>query len=307
MQVPSSMMIEEGVPEGVRCLMEGLLSASEFDSMVAAMGQPPAQTCFRVNTTKISRDECINEIAQLLVPGSPQPVAHPTLTDAILLPGSGPYELPSFNTSLDQVIVDRACGEALLKGANVFAPGVLACSAGLEADVEVEVWAHCEVGAAPVRGSHVEKGVEPKGCQRIGLGRAAMAKSSVFKATKGLAVTMTATRFVFADWHGKLEGLLMLQGLPSLAGAHAVQAQKGDRVLDMCAAPGGKSTAVAQHMGDTGEVVALDRSHHKVAAIEALATALHLTAVRGIKRDATTVAHPPKKGPDGAPLGPREI
>jgi 16S rRNA C967 or C1407 C5-methylase (RsmB/RsmF family) len=32
----------------------------------------------------------------------------------------------------------------------------------------------------------------------------------------------------------------------------------------MCAAPGGKTTAIAILMRDKGEVVALDRSHNKV-------------------------------------------
>ena len=51
-------------------------------------------------------------------------------------------------------------------------------------------------------------------------------------------------------------GLCMMQGLASVATAHAVQAEKGQRVLDMCAAPGGKSTALAEHMNDTGLVTA---------------------------------------------------
>lgn len=38
----------------------------------------------------------------------------------------------------------------------------------------------------------------------------------------------------------------------------------GERILDMCAAPGGKTTAIAILMRDKGEVVALDRSHAKV-------------------------------------------
>lgn len=40
--------------------------------------------------------------------------------------------------------------------------------------------------------------------------------------------------------------------------------QRGERVLDMCAAPGGKTTAVAILMNDEGEIVAADRSHNKV-------------------------------------------
>lgn len=40
--------------------------------------------------------------------------------------------------------------------------------------------------------------------------------------------------------------------------------QKGDRILDMCAAPGGKTTAIAILMKDEGEIIAADRSHNKV-------------------------------------------
>ena len=37
-----------------------------------------------------------------------------------------------------------------------------------------------------------------------------------------------------------------------------------ERILDMCAAPGGKTTAIAILMKDEGEVIAADRSHNKV-------------------------------------------
>lgn len=40
--------------------------------------------------------------------------------------------------------------------------------------------------------------------------------------------------------------------------------QPGERILDMCAAPGGKTTAIAILMKDQGEVIAVDRSHNKV-------------------------------------------
>lgn len=38
----------------------------------------------------------------------------------------------------------------------------------------------------------------------------------------------------------------------------------GERILDMCAAPGGKTTAIAILMKDEGEIIATDRSHNKV-------------------------------------------
>ena len=43
-----------------------------------------------------------------------------------------------------------------------------------------------------------------------------------------------------------------------------VDPQRGERILDMCAAPGGKTTAIAILMQDEGEVIAVDRSHNKV-------------------------------------------
>jgi 16S rRNA C967 or C1407 C5-methylase (RsmB/RsmF family) len=45
---------------------------------------------------------------------------------------------------------------------------------------------------------------------------------------------------------------------------HSIDPQQGERILDMCAAPGGKTTAIAILMRDKGEIVALDRSHNKV-------------------------------------------
>ncbi len=53
---------------------------------------------------------------------------------------------------------------------------------------------------------------------------------------------------------GILRGAFMLQNLPSLLAAHVLAPAPGARVLDMCAAPGGKTTAIAQLMEDRGEV-----------------------------------------------------
>ena len=64
------------------------------------------------------------------------------------------------------------------------------------------------------------------------------------------------------DAHGsKLfrSGAVMPQSRASMLVARAVDPQPGDRVLDMCAAPGAKTTHLAALLGDDGEVVAVEK------------------------------------------------
>jgi hypothetical protein len=80
----------------------------------------------------------------------------------------------------------------------------------------------------------------------------------------------------------------MLQNLPSIVAAQVLQPPPGSRVLDMCAAPGGKTTMLAQLMGCVGRVYALDRSHAKVDDVRSLAEELGCSScITAIKMDAT--------------------
>jgi 16S rRNA (cytosine967-C5)-methyltransferase len=54
------------------------------------------------------------------------------------------------------------------------------------------------------------------------------------------------------------DGLFFVQDEASQLVALAANAQPGDRVLDLCASPGGKTTAMAATMGDRGVIVATD-------------------------------------------------
>ena len=63
--------------------------------------------------------------------------------------------------------------------------------------------------------------------------------------------------------------------------------QPGERVLDMCAAPGGKTTHIAQKMNNTGLVVAGDKSNNKIKTIQSNCTRLGVTNVRAFAMDST--------------------
>jgi 16S rRNA (cytosine967-C5)-methyltransferase len=74
------------------------------------------------------------------------------------------------------------------------------------------------------------------------------------------------------------------QGLACLMAAPA----PGSTVYDMCAAPGGKSTFMAELMQNRGRVIALDRTPAKVARIASNAEALGITIIEPREGDALT-------------------
>jgi 16S rRNA (cytosine967-C5)-methyltransferase len=64
------------------------------------------------------------------------------------------------------------------------------------------------------------------------------------------------------DVHGSelfARGLVIPQSRASMAVARAVEPRPGERVLDLCAAPGAKTTHIAALMGGQGSVVAVER------------------------------------------------
>jgi 16S rRNA (cytosine967-C5)-methyltransferase len=65
----------------------------------------------------------------------------------------------------------------------------------------------------------------------------------------------------------------------------ALDAQRGDRVLDACAGGGGKSGLIAARIGPLGEVVALDSSPRAIRRLEAARARLSLTTVKPHRGD----------------------
>jgi 16S rRNA (cytosine967-C5)-methyltransferase len=63
--------------------------------------------------------------------------------------------------------------------------------------------------------------------------------------------------------------------------------QPGECVLDVCAAPGGKSSAIAERVGPTGSVMAIDRHPRRLALVQRDARRLGLNVIRSSVRDAT--------------------
>ena len=83
------------------------------------------------------------------------------------------------------------------------------------------------------------------------------------------------------------EGLFHVQDLSSQICSLAVDAKPGDTVLDLCAAPGGKSFTMGQQMENRGKLYSLDLHPTKVNLIRSGAKRLGLTLLEAQPNDAT--------------------
>ncbi len=184
-----------------------------------------------------------------------------------------------------EVIVDQQCGLAVLRGANVYAPGIMAATQdvikGDKVSVFVDIHGKCRRGL--IQRFKGDKSFLGNGC-------AAMSRKDLFvgnSSPRGMAVHMTEPIFDCPSLNGVLVDKLFLQNLPSIVVSHVLNPQPGSRLLDMCAAPGGKTTHLATLMKDHGVVIALDKSQSKINKAKQNAKRLGLNCIQTYVYDST--------------------
>ncbi|KAK9051256.1 hypothetical protein SSX86_027883 [Deinandra increscens subsp. villosa] len=313
--------------------------AEAFSRISKALTRPSCYSCIRVNTLRettesviekiikfqhekklhdalrdlqtsddksVEISERVNNSASETCPVFKCPI--PGLDYVVFVKGSGPHDIQydyQEDRPAKEVIVSRKCAEAVLRGAQVYVPGILACSAHVDKGDKVAISVGVE---QPGRNGDwaigITRGiclvvfksiVDPQYIERdglyIGQGITMLSRAGIFRGLSGLGVDMTDRVFRLPSFNDVLKGDIFLQNLPSIITAHVLDPQQGERILDMCAAPGGKTTAIASLMKDKGEVIAVDRSHNKVLEIHNLAAELGLTSITAYKLDALKAVH----------------
>ncbi|TAJ77108.1 16S rRNA (cytosine(967)-C(5))-methyltransferase RsmB [bacterium] len=83
------------------------------------------------------------------------------------------------------------------------------------------------------------------------------------------------------------EGLFQVQGEASQIVGYILDPRPGERILDGCAAPGGKTTHIAELMEDRGEIIAADVSARGLEKLKQNVQRLALTSVHCLRLDVT--------------------
>lgn len=82
-------------------------------------------------------------------------------------------------------------------------------------------------------------------------------------------------------------GLITLQDEAPALVAHLLKPKEGQHILDICAAPGGKTTHVAQLVNDNAEILATDLYPQRLHLIEKTAERLGVSCIKSMAFDAT--------------------
>ena len=89
-----------------------------------------------MNTLRTSREDVLRRLPELLTPedavllAAHPPLLHPQLP-AIILPGTGPHAVNYSAAEGRELVLGRKAGEAVMRGAHIYLPGILACTPGL--------------------------------------------------------------------------------------------------------------------------------------------------------------------------------
>eukprot|EP01122_Echinamoeba_exundans_P009566 TRINITY_DN3417_c0_g1_i1.p1 TRINITY_DN3417_c0_g1~~TRINITY_DN3417_c0_g1_i1.p1 ORF type:complete len:443 (-),score=64.13 TRINITY_DN3417_c0_g1_i1:1334-2662(-) len=255
----------------------------ELNEMLKALATPPRQTTIRVNTLRITRNELLEKLKdhhKKIGENRFVFLADERLPDLISVEPVDQRDQPQ--PIYPPMVVGCKAGESILRGAHLYAVGALGAPPNLVAGTKVSLVV--DVASKTLRGEIIES--FSRDCHFIGNGVAQFCRTVMFQAKEGVGVTVTEQLFPNPSFNDVFTQEMYLQNFPSQLVAHLLNPQEGDTIIDMCSAPGGKTTHVAALMNDKGKIFALDKNKKKVQDLEKTIKTLGFTCITAMNADA---------------------
>lgn len=306
-----------------------------LERVLCSMKRPPASTICRVNKIMATREQVKTELLRFLqpfphikveehhslddilclVPNEPKTVdqmnyglSKPIFTEEIMFADSASRREKGWPMTHRVIMCDRYCAEAVLRGSDIFVRGILAADSGISKGDIVAVYADIRESTitAVAKGLVLDQSQYDGRCVYLGLGTVACQRSEFFRASYGIGIHMSQdpTHRVgpcLPPLSGILEGKMMLQNLPSVFVGHVLNPQPNETILDMCAAPGGKSAHLASLVDNRATIVSCDKGRKKMVLAKELFQRLGATCITPLSFDSTKCVEDTSKSSSDAP------
>ncbi|MEM3588101.1 MAG: RsmB/NOP family class I SAM-dependent RNA methyltransferase, partial [Candidatus Jordarchaeaceae archaeon] len=163
--------------------------------------------------------------------------------EAIILNIEGPFPIKETGK---KIIADKFACESVMQGSDLYSSGIIKLEKIKKNDTVI---------------------VQDKTGVKVAEGIAKMDSKEIMQRVKGVAVQITKSLYKVPNLKNSplyTNGLIYFQSLPAIIVCKILEPQQNEFIIDMCAAPGGKTTHSAQIMRNTGKILALDRSKKRM-------------------------------------------
>jgi 16S rRNA (cytosine967-C5)-methyltransferase len=208
-------------------------------NILFSLTKPPNRLYLRVNLLRTSREDVLESIEK----DGYKAYEDKDLEEAVYIPVEGPYKLEQRGKI---VVADKRASESVMIGSNLYSPGVISCGNVREGD---------EVSVVSENGILVAVGKAMVGCAD-----AVKTRSGVFVKVEESLYRAAPVRELTA-W---LQGLIYPQSFPSMIASRMLFPEGGDVIIDMCAAPGGKTGHIYELSMGRAEIYAIDHSARRI-------------------------------------------
>jgi 16S rRNA (cytosine967-C5)-methyltransferase len=184
-------------------------------------------------------------------------LADPEL-DAVAIPIHPKDPVPRYEKI---VVADKTSSENLLLGSHLYRPGVISSDRFTQGEAVTVV--------------------NPRG-HIVGSGVAQINSSRLHTQKHGLVIRLTHSFNnlpSISDLNSYKEGLLYSQSLSAMLVARILDPQPEETIIDFCAAPGGKSTHIAQLSQNNCQLIAVDRSERRMKHLSSELNRLGITCI----------------------------